>query len=129
MGDLRLTLIGIVLVFVGFMILGTLGTEYRFATIEADEFGTCYRYLEDADPVSVSCADKVGEQVALFGIVVAFIVSGVIFLIRGIRGNWDSKVRPEDMVGPSSSGGSEGVGKGDEGRYGDNNPDAFDTRT
>lgn len=131
MSDIRFILIGIVLVFVGFIILGTLGAEYRFAAIEADEFDTCYRYLEDAAPVRVNCADKVGEQVALFGVVVAFVASGVVLLIRGLRGNWDSKVRPEDMVGPrSSSGGSnEGAGKGEGSSYNDNNVDAFDTRT
>ncbi len=26
---------------------------------------------------------------------------GVIALIKGLRGDWDNKVNPEDMVGPS----------------------------
>jgi hypothetical protein len=25
----------------------------------------------------------------------------VISLIKGVRGNWDNKVKPEDMAGPS----------------------------
>ena len=34
------------------------------------------------------------------GISVAFIVAGIISLIKGIRGDWDSKIKPEDVVGP-----------------------------
>ena len=35
-----------------------------------------------------------------FGIVVGFIGAGIAALIKGVRGNWDNKIRPEDIVGP-----------------------------
>lgn len=122
MGDIRFIMIGIVLIFVGFIILGIFGNEYRLATIEADEFGTCYRYLDNAEPVKVSCADKIAEQIALFGIVIIFIGSGIISLIKGVRGNWDSKVRPEDMVGPKNRDVATG-GKDDDENQHDNSVD------
>ena len=30
----------------------------------------------------------------------ALIVIGIIALVKGLRGDWDNKVKPEDMVGP-----------------------------
>lgn len=103
MGDIRFTMIGIVLIFAGFIIFGTVGNEYRFVSIEADEFETCYKYSDDAEPIKVDCSYRMGEQVALFGVVVGLLGSGVVSLIKGVRGNWDSKVRPEDMVGPRNN--------------------------
>ncbi len=103
MGDIRFTMVGIVLIFVGFVIFGAVGNEYRFVSIESDEFGTCYRYFDDAEPIKVDCSYRMGEQIILFGVVIALFGSGVISLIKGIRGNWDSKVRPEDMVGPQNN--------------------------
>ena len=35
-----------------------------------------------------------------FGLVLAFIISGIISLIKGVKGDWDSKIKPEDVVGP-----------------------------
>ncbi len=103
MGDIRFTMVGIALIFAGFIILGVFGSGYQSAVVELDEFGTCYAYSEDAEPVPVSCEIKMGEQAALFGVVVAFIGAGIASLIKGARGDWDSRVRPEDMVGPDRS--------------------------
>ena len=41
------------------------------------------------------------DQILFFGLVLGFIISGMISLIKGVRGNWDNKVKPEDMAGPS----------------------------
>ena len=38
-----------------------------------------------------------------FGIVLAFIVAGILSLIKGARGDWDSKIKPEDVVGPGNN--------------------------
>ena len=60
MGDIRFTMIGVALVFAGFITLGVFGGEYQSGSIEAEEFDTCYRYSDDAEPVKVSCAAKIG---------------------------------------------------------------------
>lgn len=40
------------------------------------------------------------DQVLFFGLVLGFIISGIISLIKGVKGDWDSKIKPEDAVGP-----------------------------
>lgn len=105
MGDIRFSMIGIGLIFAGFIVLGVFGGNYQSASIESEEFDTCYRYSEDMEPVSVSCADAMAEQAGFLGGVTALIAAGIAALVKGARGDWDSKVRPEDMVGPSGRGG------------------------
>lgn len=100
MGDIRFSMIGIGLIFAGFIVLGIFGGNYQSASIESEEFGTCYRYYEDAEPVSVSCADAMAEQAGFLGTIAALVAAGIASLVKGVRGDWDSKVRPEDMVGP-----------------------------
>lgn len=101
MSDMRFVIIGIVLVFIGFIILGVFGELFQAATIESDEFGSCYEYFEDRPPTEISCSFKIFDQIVFFGIILGFIVSGIIALIKGMRGDWDNKVNPEDMVGPN----------------------------
>jgi hypothetical protein len=50
MSDMRFIILGIALIFVGFIILGAFGHEYQAATLESNEFGTCYEYFEDKPP-------------------------------------------------------------------------------
>jgi len=103
MGDMRFTIIGIVLVFVGFIILGVFGHNYQAATFESNEFGTCYEYSNNLPPVEINCSFKIFDQAIFFGVVLGFIGSGIIALIKGVKGDWDNKVKPEDMVGPSKN--------------------------
>lgn len=116
MGDIRFIMIGVALVFAGFIVLGVLGDAYQAASIEADEFGTCYNYSDDSEPVITSCAAKTGEQVAFFGVVVAVICGGAASLVKGVRGDWDSRVKPEEMVGPGRSGHDDDDDDGDGGK-------------
>ncbi len=39
MSDMRFIILGIALIFVGFIILGAFGHEYQAATLESNEFG------------------------------------------------------------------------------------------
>ena len=104
MSDMRFILAGVALVFVGFIIMGIFGEEYQAATFEANEFGTCYEYSDDNAPVEINCSFKIFDQTVFFALVIAFIGAGIIALVKGVTGNWDSKVKPEDMVGPSRRG-------------------------
>ena len=101
MSDMRFIIVGIVLTFVGFLILGIFGHDYQATTMEADQFGTCYTYSNDMPPIEINCSSKIFDQAVFFGIVIVFIGSGIVALVKGVKGDWDSKVKPEDMVGPS----------------------------
>jgi hypothetical protein len=101
MSDIRFIMIGVVLVFFGFIILGVFGENYQSSNIETSEFGNCFDYSEDKEPIPIDCTDKTIDQSIFFVIVVALIIGGVIALVKGVRGDWDSQVKPEDMVGPS----------------------------
>ena len=103
MSDMRFVIIGIVLVFVGFLTLGVFGGQFQAATIESNEFGTCYEYFNDKPPMEINCSFKVFDQTVFFGIVIGFIVSRIISLLKGVKGNWDNNVKPEDMLGPNSN--------------------------
>lgn len=88
------------LVFSGFLILGVFGHDYQIANIEASEFGKCYQYYDDKEPVEINCSSKIIDQALFFTIVAVLIVGGIISLIKGIKGNWDNEVKSKDMVGP-----------------------------
>ena len=101
MSDMRFTIIGIGLIFAGFIVLGIFGSQYQTASIESNEFGTCYEYFEDRPPQEINCSFKLFDQTVFFALVIGLIGAGIIALIKGVRGDWDNKVNPADMVGPS----------------------------
>ncbi len=96
-------MLGIGLIFAGFIILGVFGTEYFDATIQAQEFETCFDYFDDSPPVEVSCDAKLQNKVMFLGLVLGLVGAGIVSLVKGARGKWDQIVKPEDMVGPSNS--------------------------
>lgn len=100
MSDIRFIIIGVALIFTGFIILGGFGHDYQAATLESNEFGTCYEYFDDKPPEEINCTSKTFDQTLFFSIVISFIGAGIIALIKGVKGDWDNKVNPEDMVGP-----------------------------
>ena len=100
MSDIRFTMIGIGLIFVGFIVLGIFGSQYTASAIEAEEFGECFEYFEDRPPAPVSCDVKFLDKSLFFALVVGFIGAGIFSLIKGVKGTWDQDVRPEDMLGP-----------------------------
>jgi len=102
MSDMRYIIVGVVLVFLGFLILGVFGHNFQIASIQAGEFNECYQYYDDKDPVPVNCSTLMLDQILFFILVIALIASGIISLIKGAKGKWDNEVRPEDMVGPSN---------------------------
>lgn len=100
MSDMRFIIIGIVLIFSGFLILGVFGHNYQVASIEASQFSKCYEYYDDKQPVEINCSDKILDQVLFFVFVITLIACGIISLIKGVKGKWDNEVNPKDMVGP-----------------------------
>lgn len=100
MSDTRFTIIGILLIFVGFLVLGIFGGNFQSANIEMAEFGDCFEYSDNNEPIPINCSYKSLDQTIFFSIVVVLITAGGISLIKGVRGKWDNQVKPEDMVGP-----------------------------
>jgi len=100
MSDMRFIMIGIALIFVGFIILGVFGHNYQAATLESNEFETCYEYSTEKAPVEINCSFKIIDQMLFFALIIGFTGAGIIALMKGVKGNWDNKVKPEDMVGP-----------------------------
>ena len=103
MSDTRFTLIGIGLIFAGFIVLGIFGSDYVVSSIEAEEFEECFEYFEDSPPVKVDCEVKLQDKTLFFSLVISLIGVGIISLIKGVKGKWDQDVKPEDMVGPGGS--------------------------
>lgn len=95
-------MIGLVLVFAGFLVLGIFGRPFFEFTIQANEFGDCFDYDDDGSTMPVDCNLILGNKVILFGIVFALIGGGIIALIKGARGRWDQDIKSDEMVGPKS---------------------------
>ena len=93
-------MIGIGLIFAGFIILGIFGSEYFDATIQAEEFGDCFDYFDDKPPIQVDCDVKLQKKIAFSGAVIGLVGVGIAALVKGVKGRWDQDVKPEDMVGP-----------------------------
>lgn len=102
MSDTRFTLIGVALVFAGFLVFGIFGQQHYNLSIQAQEFSTCFEF-KDGEQIEVDCQVATQDKVVFFALVIGLITSGIFFLIKGIRGKWDQDVKPEDAVGPSSS--------------------------
>lgn len=100
MSDTRFTLLGIALIFSGFIILGIFGNQYFVSSIEAEEFGECFEYYEEGDPVKIDCDVKLQQKSLFFSLIIILIGAGIISLVKGVKGRWDQDVKPEDMVGP-----------------------------
>ena len=67
MSDMRFIILGVALIFVGVIVLGAFGHEYQAATIESNEFGTCYEYSYDKPPQKFNCQLKILNQKDFFG--------------------------------------------------------------
>ncbi|MFN3655530.1 MAG: hypothetical protein ACK4TO_09475 [Candidatus Nitrosotenuis sp.] len=102
MSDTRFTLLGVAFIFAGFLILGIFGQRHYDLSIQAQEFGSCFEFI-DGVQTEVDCQVAAQDKAAFFALVIGLISFGVFLLIKGVRGKWDQDVKPEDAVGPSSS--------------------------
>jgi len=101
--DIRFTMLGVALIFVGFIVLGVFGSQFDAYTIEAEEFEDCFEYSADAPPKKIDCDAKLQDKFVLTAIVIGLIAAGIVLLIKGVKGRWDQDVKPGDMVGPGGS--------------------------
>lgn len=89
------------MIFFSFIILGVFGGNFQTSNIEINEFENCFEYSENNEPTPIDCSEKLRNQSIFFGTIIILIIGGVVALLKGIKGDWDNRVKPEDMVGPS----------------------------
>ena len=102
MSDTRFIILGVGLIFAGIIVLTVLGAHVDEITLQ-EEFGECYEYHTDAPPTEIDCDTAFQSKMIIFAIVALLTTCGIASLVKGIKGRWDQDVKPEDMVGPSSS--------------------------
>ena len=97
MSDIRFIMIGVVVITIGFIFLGVIGSEYTGITVQTNEFSTCYEYPDDQLPVEIDCDEVLQDKTLVFTVVAIIISAGVLALIKGVKGTWDKDVKPEAM--------------------------------
>ena len=102
MSDTRFIIIGVGLVFSGIIFLSVFGDQSAEITLQ-EEFPQCFEYHDDTPPTEIDCDTAFENKMVTFAITALLLLSGIVSLVKGIKGGWDHDVKPEDMVGPSGS--------------------------
>ena len=102
MSDTRFIILGIGLIFSGIILLSIFGSQSAEISLQ-EGFSKCYEYHDDSPPTEIDCEAAAENKMVIFIITTLLIASGIISLVKGIKGRWDQDVKPEDMVGPASS--------------------------
>tara|TARA_B110000014_G_scaffold263860_1_gene262124 strand:- start:4926 stop:5270 length:345 start_codon:yes stop_codon:yes gene_type:complete len=103
MSDIRFIMIGVVVITIGFIVLGVYGEQFTDITVQTNEFSDCYEYHEEQPAVQIDCDKQIQQKNVLFGIVIGILAGGGLALVKGIKGRWDQDVKPEEMVGPGGN--------------------------
>ena len=103
MSDIRFIMIGVVVITIGFIVLGVYGEQFTEITVQTNEFSDCYEYHEERPAIQIDCDKQIQQKNILFGIVIGILTGGGLALVKGIKGKWDQDVKPEEMVGPGGS--------------------------
>lgn len=99
MSDTRFTMIGIGLIFAGFLVLGVFGSQYSVVTLEVQQ-GDCFEYFDDKPPIPINCDEKLLDKSLFFIVITGLLGTGIFALVKGVKGKWDQDVKPKDMLGP-----------------------------
>ena len=111
MSDVRFIMIGVVVITIGFIILGVYGGQFTEITVQTNEFSDCYEYHDDQPAIQIDCDKQIQQKNILFGIVIGILAGVGLALIKVIKGKWDQDVKPEEMVGPGGSKKNDDEGK------------------
>ncbi|MGH2613548.1 MAG: hypothetical protein ACRDFB_10950 [Rhabdochlamydiaceae bacterium] len=99
MSDIRLILIGSLIIFAGFYIAGMAGSQYHQISIQENQFDDCYDY-SSGTAVHVNCAQKEQDALLYLGLALGVIGGGAYVIFKGIKGRWDQNVKSNEMLGP-----------------------------
>lgn len=99
MSDIRLILIGSVIIVAGFFVGGMAGSEYSQFAIQETTFGDCYDY-SSGTAIPVNCTQKQSDNLLELTLSIVLIGGGAVVIYKGIKGKWDQNVKSDEMVGP-----------------------------
>lgn len=101
MSDIRLIMIGAVIMFAGFTVGGIANSGYAQFAIQQENFDECFDYSTGV-AVHVKCSDKNYDHMLYLGLSLGLLGIGGVVIFKGIRGKWDHSVKDDEMVGPKN---------------------------
>lgn len=101
MSDIRLIMVGAVIMFAGFMVGGITNSGYAQFAIQKENFNECFDYSTGV-AVHVKCSDKLNDHLLFLGLSFGLLGIGGVVIFKGIRGKWDHDVKDSEMVGPKN---------------------------
>ena len=101
MSDIRLVMIGAVVLFAGFMVGGIANSGYSQYAVQQQNFDDCFDYSTGV-AIHVKCSDKSYDH--LLYLMLSFVLLGIggVVIYKGIRGKWDHDAKDNEMVGPKN---------------------------
>lgn len=99
MSDIRLILIGSLIIFAGFYIAGMAGSQYNQISIQKNQFDDCYDY-SSGTAIHVNCVQQEQDAFLYLTLALCIIGGGAYIIFKGIKGRWDQNVKSDEMVGP-----------------------------
>ena len=99
MSDIRLILVGSLIIFAGFYIVGMAGSQYNQISIQKNQFDDCYDY-SSGTAIHVNCAQQEQDALLYLALALGIIGGGAYLIFKGIKGKWDQNVKSDEMVGP-----------------------------
>lgn len=99
MSDIRLVMIGAVVIFAGFVVGGFASSGYSQYAVQQQNFDDCFDYSTGV-AVHVKCSDKIYDHMLYVILSLVLLGSGGVVMYKGIRGKWDHDVKDSEMVGP-----------------------------
>ncbi len=102
MSDIRLIMIGAVIIFAGFVVASFANAGYSQYALQQQNFDDCYDYSTGV-AVHVKCSDKNYDH--MLYLVLTFVLLGIggFVMYKGVRGKWDHDVKDNEMLGPGNS--------------------------
>lgn len=101
MSDMRLVMIGAVIIFSGFMVGGIGNAGYAQLAVQQQNFDDCFDYSTGVE-VHVKCSDKAYDHMLYLALSLGLLGAGGVVVYKGIRSKWDSNVKDDEMVGPKN---------------------------
>ena len=101
MSDIRLVMIGAVIIFAGFVVGGIANSGYSQYVVQAQNFDDCFDYSTGVE-VHVKCSEKSYDYMKYLVLSFGLLGAGGFVMYKGIRGKWDHDVKDNEMVGPKN---------------------------
>lgn len=101
MSDIRLIMIGAVVIFAGFMVGGIANSGYSQYAVQQQNFDDCFDYSTGV-AVHVKCSEKSYDHMLYLLLSIGLFGIGGVVMYKGIRGKWDHDVKDNEMLGPKN---------------------------